>query len=100
VQEKQPCKVLIDSTRSAYDDRQEDDGLRPIHVYLTIILYLYTSCLIQSPVRLMRESIVFSGRQDNIILDLDVTPFIVSSRSYCMSFNSVTNRSVTSATTN
>ena len=27
VQEKQPCKVLIDATRSVYGDRQEDDGI-------------------------------------------------------------------------
>jgi hypothetical protein len=39
-----------------------------------------------------RESIIFSVWQDDIILDLDVTPFIDSSRSYSMGFNSVTNR--------
>ncbi len=38
---------------------------------------------------------VFSVRQDNIILDLDVTPFIVTSRIYSMTFNSVTTRSQT-----
>jgi hypothetical protein len=27
-------KVLIDVTRSAYGDRQEDDGIRPIRVYM------------------------------------------------------------------
>jgi hypothetical protein len=31
-----------------------------------------------------KETIVFSTRQDVIILDLDVTPFIVRSRSYTM----------------
>ena len=39
-----------------------------------------------------RESIIFSVCQDDIILDLDVTPFITSSRSYSIGFNSVTNR--------
>ena len=39
-----------------------------------------------------REPIIFSVWQDDIILDLDVTPFIVSSRSYSMGLNSVTNR--------
>jgi hypothetical protein len=36
--------------------------------------------------------IIFSVWQDDLILDLDVTPFIVSSRSYSMGFNSVPNR--------
>ena len=45
VPEKQPCKVLIDVTRSGYGDRQEDDGVRPICVYLTIIPYLYSDFL-------------------------------------------------------
>ncbi len=127
VQEKQPCKVLIDATRSAYGDRQEDDGVRHIRIYLTIMPYLYSSCLVQGPVRLRstgaghsvcersvctlsgtsiavmshcdinhecarREPIDFSACQDNIILDLDVTPFIASRRRYSMGFNSVTNR--------
>ncbi len=39
-----------------------------------------------------REPIIFSDWQDDIILDLDVIPFISSSRSYSMGFNSVTNR--------
>ncbi len=39
-----------------------------------------------------RDPIIFSVWQDDIILDLDVTPFIVSSRSYYMGLNSVTNR--------
>ncbi len=43
VQEKQTCKVLIDVTRSVYGDRHEDDGVRPIRVYLTIIPYRDTS---------------------------------------------------------
>jgi hypothetical protein len=36
--------------------------------------------------------IIFSVWQEDIILDLDVTPFIASSRSYFMGLNSVTNR--------
>jgi hypothetical protein len=32
----------IYSTRSAYSDRQEDDGVRPIRIYLTIIPYLHS----------------------------------------------------------
>jgi hypothetical protein len=40
-----------------------------------------------------RESIIFYVWKDDIILDLDVTPFIVTNRSYSMGFNSVTNRS-------
>jgi hypothetical protein len=39
-----------------------------------------------------REPIIFSTWQEDIILDLDVVPFIVRSRSYSMGFNSVTNR--------
>jgi hypothetical protein len=39
-----------------------------------------------------RESIILFVWEDDIILDLDVTPFIVRSRSYSMGFNSVTNR--------
>ncbi len=112
-------------TRSVYGDRQEDDGVRTIHVYLTIMTYLYSSCLVQGPVRLRstggghsvwefsvctlsgtsitvmspdcyncdihhdtecvrREPIVLSVRQGNIILDLDVTPFIVSDRRWVL----------------
>jgi hypothetical protein len=55
VQEKHPCKVLIDATRSDDDDRHEDDGVSPnrlIRVYLTIIPYLYSGCLVQGTVRL------------------------------------------------
>jgi hypothetical protein len=40
-----------------------------------------------------RDPIIFSVCQDDIILDLDVTPFIASRRSYSMDFNSVANRS-------
>jgi hypothetical protein len=32
-----PCRVLIDTTRSAYGDRQEHNGIRSIHVCLTWI---------------------------------------------------------------
>ncbi len=39
-----------------------------------------------------RDPIIFSAWQNDIILDLYVTPFIVSSRSYSMCFNSVTHR--------
>ncbi len=39
-----------------------------------------------------REPIVFSAWQHDIILYLDVTPFMASSRGYFMGFNSVTNR--------
>jgi hypothetical protein len=39
-----------------------------------------------------RDPIIFSVWQDDIILDLDVTPFIASSRSYSMGFNSVNNQ--------
>ena len=39
-----------------------------------------------------RERIVLSVCQDEVILYLDVTPFIVKNRSYFMGFNSVTNR--------
>jgi hypothetical protein len=46
VEEQYPCKVLTDVTRSAYNDRQEDDGVSPIRVYLTIIPYLYSDCLV------------------------------------------------------
>ena len=47
MEENQSCKVLIDVTRSAYDDRQEDDGIRPIRVYLTIIPNLHSDCLVE-----------------------------------------------------
>jgi hypothetical protein len=127
VSEKQPCKVLIDATRSVFDDRQEHDGISPIHVYLTIMPNLHSGCLVEGTIRLRstgggysvcersvcmlsgmsivvmshcdihhectrREPIIFSACQDDIILDLNVTPFIASSKSYFMGFNSVTNR--------
>jgi hypothetical protein len=140
--EKQPCKVLIDATRSAYGDRQEHNGIRTIHVYLTIKPNLHSDFLVEETIRLRstgggysvcersvcmlsgksiavmshcdihhectrRDPIIFSVCQDDIILDLDVTPFIVvyyesikrelkifiaSRSSYSMGFNSVTNR--------
>ncbi len=120
MQEKQPCKVFIDATRSAYGDRQEDDGISPIRVYLTIMPNLHSVCLVQDTINLRstggghsvcersvctlsdtcdihhecvrREPIIFSAWQDDIILDLDVTTFMSRSRSYSMGFNSVTNR--------
>ena len=52
VQEKQSCKVLIDATRSAYGDRQEDDGIRPIRVYLTIMSNLHSDFLVEDTIRL------------------------------------------------
>ena len=42
--------------------------------------------------RTRREPIIFCAWQDDIILDLDVTPFIASSKSYSMGLDSVTNR--------
>jgi len=59
-----------------------DDRVRGILVWLCDI---HHGCV-------RRESIVFSVWRDDIILYLDDTPFIVSSRSYSMGFNSVTNR--------
>jgi hypothetical protein len=50
--EKQSCKALIDVTRSAYGDRQEHDGIRPIHVYLTIMPNLHSDCLVEGTIRL------------------------------------------------
>jgi hypothetical protein len=52
VQEKKTCESIIDETRSPYGDSQEDDGVRPIRVCLTIMSYLYSGCLVQGPVRL------------------------------------------------
>jgi len=49
-------KVLIDVTRSAYVDRQEDDGIRSIRVYLTIIPNLHFTCLVQATIRLRSTS--------------------------------------------
>ncbi len=49
---KKTWKVLIDSTRSTYDDRQEDDGIKPIRVYLTIIPNLQSDCLVEGTIRL------------------------------------------------
>ena len=40
------------TTRSAYGNWKEDNGVRPICVYLTIMTYLISSCHIQSTVRL------------------------------------------------
>ena len=56
VQEKHPCKVLIDVTRSAYGDSQEDDGIRPIRVYLTIMPNLHSVCLVQDTIRPLRNT--------------------------------------------
>jgi hypothetical protein len=61
MQEKQSCKVLIDVTRSAYGDRQEDDGVRSIRVYLTIIPYLYSGCLVQDIPLRDDGDLTFSG---------------------------------------
>ncbi len=52
VEENQSCKVLINVTRSAYDDRQQDDGISPIRVYLTIIPNLHSGCLVEGTIRL------------------------------------------------
>jgi hypothetical protein len=52
VEEKHPCKVLIDVTRSADGDRQEVNGVRTIRVDLTIMSYLYFGCLVPGTVRL------------------------------------------------
>jgi hypothetical protein len=78
VQEKQPCKVLIDATRSAYGDRQGDDGIRPIRVYLTIMSNLNSVCLAEGTIRLRSTG---GGH-----------PVCERSRSIPMGFNSVTNR--------
>ena len=48
----QSCKVLIDVSRSAFDDRQEADGIRPIHVYLTIMSNLHSDFLVEVTIRL------------------------------------------------
>ncbi len=39
-------------TRSAYGDRQEDDGIMSIRVYLTIIPNLQSGCLVEDTIRL------------------------------------------------
>jgi hypothetical protein len=39
-------------TRSAYGDRQEHDGIRPIRVYLTIMPNLHSVCLVEGTIRL------------------------------------------------
>jgi hypothetical protein len=49
---KQSFKVLIDTTRSAYGDRQEHNGIRSIHVYLTIMPNLHSGCLVEGTIRL------------------------------------------------
>jgi hypothetical protein len=51
---KKRIRVLIDVTRSAYDDRQEDDGIRPIRVYLTIMPNLHSCCLVEGIIRMRR----------------------------------------------
>ena len=43
MQEKQTRKVIIYTTRSAYGDWKEDNGVRPTLVYLTIMTYLFSS---------------------------------------------------------
>jgi hypothetical protein len=98
VQEKQPCKVFIDATRSAYGDRQEDDGggghsvcERSVCTLSGTSIEVMSHCDINHECA-RREPIDSSACQDNIILDLDVTPFIASRRRYSMGFNSVTNR--------
>ena len=128
VYEMQPCKVLIYATRSTYGDRQEDEGIRSICVYLTIIPNLHSGCLVEGTIRLRstsegysvcersvcmmsgtsisvmshsdihhectrREPIIFSVCQDDIILDLDVTPYIDSSRSFLYIYYESTKRS-------
>jgi hypothetical protein len=52
VEENHPWEVLIDVTQSAYGDRQEDDGIRPIRVYLTIMPNLHSVCLVEGTIRL------------------------------------------------
>ncbi len=52
VYEMQPCKILIHATRSTYGDRQEDEGIRSIRVYLTIIPNLHSGCLVEATIRL------------------------------------------------
>jgi hypothetical protein len=42
-------KVLIDTIRSSYDDRQEHDGIRTIRVYLTIIRIFILVDLLRTP---------------------------------------------------
>ncbi len=61
-----------------------------MRVYLTIMPNLHSGCLVEGTIRL--RSTGGGLWQDDIILDLDVTPFIASSRSYSMGLNSVTNR--------
>jgi hypothetical protein len=39
-------------TRSAYSDRQEDDGIRSIRVYLTIRPNLHSGCLVDDTIRM------------------------------------------------
>ncbi len=41
----------MDTTRSTHGDRQEDDGVRPFCVYLTIMSYLYSDYIVQDTVR-------------------------------------------------
>ncbi len=59
-------KVIIDATRSAHDDYQKDDGVRPISVqpYLTIMSYLYSDHLVQNTVRLRSSS---AGGWDGVV---------------------------------
>jgi hypothetical protein len=37
---KQTCKVLIDTTRSTYGDRQEHDGIRPLFSMMTLFFLI------------------------------------------------------------
>ena len=52
MQEKQTDKVIIYATRSAHGDWQEDDGVRSIRVYLTIMSNLHSGFLVQNTIRL------------------------------------------------
>ena len=52
MQEKQTDKVIINVTRSAHGDWQEDKWVSLIHKYMTIIAYLYSGHIVQSTVRL------------------------------------------------
>ena len=49
MQEKQTRKVIIYTTRSAYGDWKEDNGVRPICVYLTIMPYLFSRRVFKTP---------------------------------------------------
>jgi hypothetical protein len=68
VEEKHPCKVLIDATRSAYDDKKEDDGIRPILVYLTIMSNLHSGCLVEDTIRLRSTGGGYSVRERSVCM--------------------------------